>query len=278
MSSTRFLYHAYAAGLAGKIHRPFEETLEVKAPSALPPSGGISETSARDVRIRDMLYCGSVTSRSTGIFHAASGTFETRATSTAEKFDLGNGVLTADLVRATVHSSYRDDDNRAPLIVPDGSAIINLKVNGTPIELEPLADLFTELNTLDKIRDRHRNDEEFRTKIHEYSMVGRHEELAKDRLHRYFPFCHRTPGMELHETKHAAILPLFKVLTTSGPGFRAIQNVIYIENFGRVQLGELIVLPYERRVTGIHVDLGSPVGGDVDCSSVGANGGRTDPP
>ena len=277
MSRTRFLFHAYAAGLSGRIHRPYEHLLEVQAPSALPPSGGVSSGSSKGVKIRDFLQCDSVISRATGEFQASTGTYETRVSAVAEQFNLG-GVITADLIRAQVHSSHSQQEHVPPSIVPEGSAIINLKVKGTSIELENLSDLFTELNTLEKVRDRHRNNPEFRGRIHEYTMVGRFAELAESRLHRYFPFCRRQPSDELHETRHAAILPLFRVLTPSGPGFRVVQNVIHIENFGRLHLGELIITAVERRVTALHVDLGSPTGGYVTACSVGANGGQTDPP
>jgi len=277
MSRSRFLFHAYAAGLSGKIHRPYEETLEVQAPSALPPSGGVSNGSSKGVKVRDFLQCDSVVSRSTGEFQAATGTYETRVTAAAEQFNLG-GVVTADLVRAQVHSSHSQDEKSEPSIVPEGSAIINLRVLGTLIEFENLSDLFTELNTMTKLRDRHKENPDFRTRIHEYTMVVRFAELAENHLHRYFPFCRSSPQEELHETRHAAILPLFRVLTPSGPGFKVVQNVIHIENFGRLHLGELIVTPTERRVTAVHVDLGSPTGGHFTVCSVGANGGQTDPP
>ncbi len=277
MSKSRFLFHAYAAGLSGKIHRPYEEVLEVQAPSALPPSGGVSSGSAKAVKVRDFLQCGSVVSRATGEFQAATGTFETRVTAAAEQFNLA-GVVTADLIRAQVHSSHSQQESIEPSIVPEGSAIINLRVLGTLIELENLSDLFTELNTMEKLRERHKLKADFRERIHEYTMVGRSAELEESRLHRYFPFCRRKPQEDLHETRHAAILPLFLVLTPSGPGFKVIQNVIHIENFGRLHLGDLIVTPTERRVTALHVDLGSATGGHFTVCSVGANGGQTDPP
>lgn len=276
MSRSRFLFNGCAAGLAAKIHRPFEESLEVQAASALPPTGGFSSGSSRDIRIRDLFHCASVTSRASGEFHPATITYETRVNASAEQFSIGQTV-TADLIRAQVHSSFPRDGSGQPSIVPEGSAIINLKINGTAIELENLSDLFTELNTLDKLRERHRKDVEFRKRVHQFTMAGRFEEM-EGRFHRYFPFCRRKPSEELHETRHAAILPLFRVLTTVGPGFTAIENVIHVENFGRIHLGEFIVTPFERRVTGIHVNLGSPTGGDITGCSVGAGGGHTSPP
>ncbi len=278
MSKTRFLFHAYAAGISGKIHRPFEEVLEVQAPSALPPAGGVSSGSSKGVRVRDFLKCESVLSRATGEFQASTGTFETRVSASAEQVSLGGGIVTADLVRAQVHSSHSQHEQIQPSIVPEGSAIVNLRVQGTLIEFENLSDLFTELNTMQKLEDRHAQKDDFRERIHEYTMVGRSEELAENRLHRYFPFCRRAPQKELHKVGHAAILPLFRVLTPSGQGFKVVQNVIHIENFGRLHLGELIVTPAERRVTAFHVDLGSPTGGHFTMCSVGANGGQTDPP
>ncbi len=278
MSRTKFLFHAGSAGLAGRINRPFEESLDVQAPTALPPSGGTSKGQAKNIQLREFFQAGSVTSSTTGFFHPATSTYETRSSCVVEKFNLGNGTVTIDLIRAELHSSFFKDSDQAPSIVPTGSAIINMKVNGAPILLENLADRFTELNTMDKLRARHREDEEFRTMAGELMMVDRHQDLIGDKLTKYFPFCHRRPSIELHETKHSAILPLFRILTESGPDFRVVQNVIYIRNFGRIQLGELVVMPFQRQVTGLHADLGSNTGGDITAASVFTNGGQTDPP
>ena len=276
MGKSRFLFHAFAAGLSGRIHRPFEEVLEVQAASALPPSGGASSGMSKGVKIRDFFSCDSVMSRATGSYEPATGTHETRVSASAEKFDLA-GVVTADLIRAEVHSSHKAG-NSQPSIIMEGSKIINLKVNGTAIELQNFSEWFTELNTLDKLRERHRSDAQFRADIHEYTMAGKVAELEDKRLHRYFPFCHRRPGEELLETRHAAILPLFRVVTPSGPGFKVFQNVIHIENFGRLHLGELVISASERRVTALHIDLGSPTEGEVTGCSVGANGSELEPP
>jgi hypothetical protein len=38
-----------------------------------------------------------------------------------------------------------------------------------------------------------------------------------------------------------------------------------------------VISAYERRVTMLHVDMGSPMDGSIDAASVDGNGGTTDP-
>ena len=275
MSRPRYLFHADAAGLAATIHRPFHHTLDIQAATALPPSGGIGNSSMENIGIPGILHCKKVTSHVSGAFHPASHRYETRVVSISEKVDLGNGIVTADLIRAEVHSSYSANDLQ-PFIVPFGSAIENLKVRGQDLEVENLSDTFTTLNTLEKLEDKHRNDQVFQEQIHDYCMVGKHDDLKDDDLQHYFPFCRRKPRTELPETKHVTILPLFRIGPASGHGFRVVQNVIYIHNFGRLHLGELIISANERRLTGLHLDLGSPTGGYITANAVSASIGETE--
>ena len=277
MKVPRFLYHASATGVGGWIDRPFDEILEVQAPSALPPSGGFSRSTVRDIRIRDFFSCARASTETTGQFQPSTQTYETRALSIVEKFNIA-GVVTVDLIRAQVRSSHKLNSDEQPSIVVDGTAIINFRIYDKLIELEPVTELFTELSTLNLLRKRHREDEQFRRRIQDHCMVGRVKELEEHKLERYFPFCRSEPTDKLPENQYAAILPLYRIKTESGPGFRAIQNTVHIENFGRVHLGELIATGVERRVNGFHVDLGSDTGGEISGGSVIGNGGQTDPP
>jgi len=50
-----------------------------------------------------------------------------------------------------------------------------------------------------------------------------------------------------------------------------------VDNFGTVVLGELIIGAYQRRLTMLHAELGSPTGGKMSSAIVDGNGGSTDP-
>jgi hypothetical protein len=277
MNKTRFLYHAQAVGLSGKITRPFEQNLDVQAVSAIPSSGGYSSARINDVRIREIFHCPTVHSETTGSFNEKNDSHDTSATATAEGFNLSD-VVTAQVITARVSSSHAAGRDEEPSIRALGTSIQGLRIAGRDIELESLVDDFSELDTMTKLRERYKKDDGFRKRIQETAMIGRRSELADERLHRFFPWCHRKPTDELPEFRHTTILPLFRILNPSAPGFRVIGNVVHVENFGRIHIGELVVSGYERRVNLLHVNLGSPVDGDVDACAVGGNGSTNDPP
>ncbi len=277
MQKTRFLYNAHAAGLSGKITRPFPATLEVQAPSALPTSGGYSSARRRNVRIRRIFHCVETHTEATGAFNNDKEAHDTSATASAQQFNLQD-VVTADNITARVSSSHPTGQDVEPTIVLLGTGIVNLRVAGRDIELESLVDDYSDLSTMTSLRERYESDAAFRTKLQDLMMIGRKDEMEDSRLHKFFPWCHRERSDKLPTFRNSTILPLFRILNQSAPGFTVLGNVIYVQNFGRIHVGELVVSAYERRVNALHIDLGSPVDGTIDASSVGCNGSTNDPP
>lgn len=277
MNTTRFMYHAHAVGLAGKITRPFEETLGVQAASALPGSGGYGSSRSHDVRIREIFSCPVTHTEVAGSHNPRSDSHDTSATATVEGFNLSD-VVTATTITARVSSSHPAGRDEEPTIVPLGTTIVGLRIAGHDIELESLVGDFSELHTMTGLRKRYKEDAQFRGRLEETGMIGRREAMPDARLHKFFPWCHRKPTEELPEFRNMTVLPLFRILNPSSPGFTVIGNVVHVENFGRIHVGELVITPYERRVNALHVDLGSPVDGSIDASAVGTNGTTNDPP
>ncbi len=272
---TRYLFHAHAVALSGRITRPFEELIDVQAPSALPPNGGLSSGRKRSYRLRGILSHQGAHSKTTGSFNREAKKHETLATATVQGFNLCDTVL-ADDITARITSIHEVEGEHR--ITPQGSAFLNLRVAGRVIELEDNVDLYHELDTLEKVRENYRNNtNDFRTKFDAQGFVGRRADLPENRW-RYFPWCHRPstgdlPGYD----RGVTIVPLFIVKNPSAPGFEVHGNVIRVENFGRIHLGELVISGARRRLTMLHVDLGSPTEGDITASSVDGNGGTTDP-
>jgi hypothetical protein len=277
MNKTRFLYHAQAVGLAGKITRPFEETLESQAVSAIPSSGGYSSARKHDIRIREIFTCRVTHSEVAGSFNEKNDSHDTSATATVEQFNLSD-VVTADVITARVSSAHPAEGDEEPSIRVFGSSIQGLRIAGRDIELESLVDDFSELDTMTKLRLRYKADDGFRKRMQATAMIGRRDEMKDERLHRFFPWCHRKPTEELPEFRQTTILPLFRIVNPSAPGFTVFGNVVHVGNFGRIHVGQLVVSGHERRVNALHVNLGSPTDGTVDAGAVGANGTTNDPP
>jgi hypothetical protein len=61
------------------------------------------------------------------------------------------------------------------------------------------------------------------------------------------------------------------------PGvFEVRGNVVYVPDFGRIHLGEMVITPHERRLKMIHANLGSPAHADISVCCVCGGGGPID--
>lgn len=127
----KFLYHALASGLSGQITLPFHHTIEVKAPSALPFTGGYSSAREKEFRYEQILSFESAESVTTG--SETANFYETLATSTIEGLNILN-VVTADRVVARLASKYSKDKGERSVTFT-GSHFANLRVAGCPLEV-----------------------------------------------------------------------------------------------------------------------------------------------
>lgn len=277
MKGPRFLHHAQAVGVAGRITRPFEELIEGQAPSALTPWGGYSSNRKTGFRVREVISYGATYTETAGSFNERDDAHETVATATVEDFNLA-GVVTAELILGRVNSSHpatRDDE---PSITPQGSTFRGLRIAGYDIELESLVDEYTTLSTMKKLREHYRDNDKFRETFERGTFVGKKDAIQDEKKHKYFPWCRHQRSKQLPEHRGGTIVPLFLIKNPSAPGFDVHGNVVYIKDFGRVQIGELVIKSHERRLTMLRADLGSPIEGTFDAASVVGNGGHTDPP
>ena len=273
----RFLYHANAVGLSARFSRPFQETLDSQAVSGLSPSGGYSSARRENVRLREFLTCRLVRSETAGSYTPQHNSFDTFAAASVEGLNLAD-TIKADFITARVSSSHPATGDDEPSITPLGSGFRNLHVAGMDIELESFVNHFTQHSTMSGLRNAYKTDAVFRKAMDETMLRGTKEELPNPRLNKFFPWLHKEPTGELPEIRGTAILPLYRVLNATSPGFFVRGNVIDIQDFGRIHIGEIVVSQYERRITGLHVELGCPVDGSLDCSAVGGNGSSTNDP
>lgn len=126
-----FLYHALASGFAGQITAPFQDTIEVQAPSAIPSIGGHCTSRVEGFRHKHMVSFASAETMATG--SESDHSFNTLATATIEGLNILN-VVTADRVVARLASKYAKD-NGARSSIFAGSHFENLRIGGFPVEV-----------------------------------------------------------------------------------------------------------------------------------------------
>jgi len=127
-----FLHHAHASGVSGQITLPFQHTIQVQAPSALPFIGGYSASRVEGFRFEHILSFSSADTVTTG--SETSKFFETLATAAVEGLNILN-VLTADRVVARLASKYSKDKGERTASIA-GCHFENLRIAGSPIEVE----------------------------------------------------------------------------------------------------------------------------------------------
>ncbi len=278
MKPPRFLFHASAVGLSGEILRPIQhkQIIEAQAPTALPRYGGGASARLERFDVPGIVAHKGAATQANGAYQGHTDTFETTVQSTLTGFDL-RGILTADVLTASVTSSHPSTAGGEPKISIKGSQIQGLRIAGKEIELEPRLDIFNQLDSLSKLRDYYKDNASFREDFERAAYVGQEGALPED-VRNFFPWRRHKKSSTLHEYNGMTIIPLYTVKNPSEPGFEVYGNVIRVHDFGRVHIGELIIESHRRRVMMLHADLGSPVEGTFTASCSDGNGGSGNPP
>ena len=281
MSTPRFLYHASAVGLSGEIRRPFHQHLDCQASTALPRYGGRAGALIKSFEIGGVLAHGGVSTRLSGLYNPELDAFETICQSTVTGLDIEKR-LTADTLTSVVHSIHPalppkpGEPPVQPSIKVKGSVATGVKIDGEEIVLKSLVDFYSQYDTLTGFGKYYEGDPVFRQQFETDCYVGK-EEVLPDNVRHFFPWRRRSSSPTLHLHNHMAIVPLFRVMNQSRPGFEVYGNVIRVEGFGRFHFGELMIEGNRRRVMMLRAELGSPCEGEVNCSCTDGNG-TSDPP
>lgn len=268
----RFLYHAHAEGLSGRITLPFHDVIEVQGVSALPMNGGHSTSRVEGFRYKNILSTGPIHTLAIGELSQRDPSYHTVAIATIEKLDI-LGLLTAERIVARIMSKHPVGKGAASIMVV-GSRFEGLRIGGVPVEVE----LFNhdEHDSLNKLRARYREDAEFRKELNKQTCIGRAKDLPEE-VRRHFPWAERKAARELPESNGMTSIPLVKQLIYKGNHFTNHGNVIHIPQFGTVTLGELIVTQNSRRLAMLQVHLGCGTEGDVSIGSGEGNGSPMPP-
>jgi hypothetical protein len=263
-----FLFSTHIVGLAGAITAPDDELIPAQAVSALTKAGGYSSAREDSYRLSEVVSHEGVRSEAIGTYNRETGIPQTVATAAVLRLNILD-VLLVESCRARIASVH--PTGQEPRITPLGSMFEGLRIAGRSIELESKVDLYSKIETLSSLREHYQGDASFRERFQYEAFVGREKDLP-DNVLGYFPWAGHSGRGELPEDRGTTILPLFTVMNPSEPGFEVYGNVISVENFGRIQLGQLAITPNTRSLTMMQVDLGSPVRGQIVICS-GETGG-----
>ena len=271
--ASRFRFHGHAIGAGGRINHPFHEFINIQAASALPEIGGHGFSRSTDFQYRDVLRFRHAYSEVTGtpVVEGSNGkkTHKSLTRALIEGIDI-MGMVTADRIEVRIACYTEDEPGSEPCFNFTGSYFENLRIAGVPVKVELGVDVLDECCTHRQALD------SFRTKgkFHEHyrNSIPKEDDLrnAPDRIKPYFP---QTPnGGDLPHVEGLTSLTLVRKIQLERPEFPCLGHVIYIKGFGVICLAQVGISKYERHVTMLRVDLGSPVVGAMDLVT-GCGGG-----
>jgi hypothetical protein len=253
----RFVFRGNAVGAAGHIHRPEDLIISVQGASSLPVIGGYSRSIADPIRFSDVLSIEGARTQATGDFSANQRAYTTLANAVVKGMNV-NSRLTADALEATMTSTHPEDGGE-PSIVPLGTSISNLRLDGYPVNVTLDTDLFTKYSTRSSLCRAYAGDDAF------FKRYG----------HRFLkPEGYKPPSgkRQIPEVNGHIVTSIVSHIATKHPKAVVDGNVITLDGFGRIFLGELLITAVSRRLTLVRLKLGSPIAGDIVCAEAESNG------
>jgi hypothetical protein len=273
MSGRTFLYHAHGLALGGTITQPFKAEIESHAATSLPIVGGFASAKMESYRLRDLVSYRSAHTYVSGI-QTDDGT-HTVASCTIEGLNILD-VITADAIVGRLSSKHADSGQ--PEIITLGSAFVNLKIAGQPVQVDLDNDLFTAHPTYEKLVG-HFDPQGKQAKAKAKSPAkfryawGQTNEQPSPQLDKGMLI---PTGADSHLANGILHTSLVKQVRPVGSNTSAEElpyaYAIQIPHVGRVYLGELFVSADSKRLTMLRVELGSPVVAMLAAAAPTTNG------
>jgi len=272
-------FHANASAWGGRLDYPIDVTFPVLAPTALPSVGGYLQAQHEGFKVDGMISIDRAYTEVSGTRNPQDGSFDTIVRGVIE------GVQIADTLfakRITMNLATNHPPNGYfPTVSFGGTVFEGLRTN--ECELTPELDLAA-FKT-----DRHPDKSWlYNSKLRDFAR-NQSKDLAagaKDVSGKKIPFFDRLlkrhSGDGPNSDKAVAdrgniICTVVKKIKIAGSckDMTAVGNTLYIPNFGRIILGELIVDGNSFNLTMMRLDMGSKSAGKGSGPQGGANGTNT---
>lgn len=249
-----YFYDVHGSALSGQITSPFQHFIEVQAGASLPTTGGHGSSRASDFRFEEIASFKSAYTELWGAYDEEHCSYKALATSTVEGLNILD-VVTVDRVVAKASSVWKPGEDESQ-IVTLGSQFDNLRIAGGPLEVEFSADVLVKLNTTAALRKEFAENSEFRRIAENPLQTGQLQKPS--------------------DTTRIFLCSLVKDIKKIPPGVERRGNVLYVPEFGRVFLAEVVAEPGRRALTMLRLELGCTVTASAAAATV-VGGGSTWP-
>ncbi len=276
MSGRTFLYHAHGSALGGTITYPFKAELDSHAATSLPVVGGYASSKAENYRFKDLISYRSANTYISGVRND-NGVHSTVATCTIEGLNILD-VITADSITGRLSSKHKDSGQ--PEIITLGSAFVNLKIAGRPVEVDLDNDLFAAHPTFETLLE-HYQPQGSGTKAGagretprkpRYEWGGSNEQIPPA-IEKGMLIPSDVGWQQSDGVLHTSLVKQVRLVGANNSADELpYAYAIHVPQVGTVYLAELFVSADTKRLTMLRVELGSPVGGSVAAAAPVSNG------
>jgi len=252
----RFIFRGQATGVAAHIRRPVNQILPVHGASALPVTGGLSESKIGRKKVGEYVSFQSVSTSARGDFideaaaeamtrgEVAFDAVPTQTTVTSQVYGLKvRGRLSIGLIEATLVSNSPERGTQLP-VYPRGIKIDQVVLDKSVLRISLAESFYAEHHTKELLCR---------------ALAG--ETGAKYRAQ-----------PESNGIIYSTLVERMEWEGRPHPSATIEGNALIIPDFGTAYFGELLTTDVSRRLTMVRMQLGSPVGGDVAASEVETNG------
>jgi hypothetical protein len=261
----RFLFHANAAAIGGRIAKPKDLAIDTPAASSLAAAGGRSTSKAENGRIGEVIQFGSASTFAEGLFDDLGKWAETLCGDSCEDALTATTRVSSEVRNLTVNAKATFTARRInggfvakspkgsgePSISLDRDTVFDgVALGGYKLIVELNAALFQRFDTLSKLRTA--ADTPKFVKEHgaglfmKASVPGRTTASAAGRF------------VESGGTIYGTIVKSLRWAGKPYPGAEIDDNVITIPDCGDIYFGEIYISAYRRRLTMLRMDLCCP--------------------
>jgi hypothetical protein len=273
----RYIFHASASALTGRLLRPTDVIIDGGCASSLTVVGGRSHAEAKGQTFGGFITFGSAVTDALGTFddsnlateltfgRVAEETLGTSTTAFAEVTDLVVGqkpTLKVGLLRGSLISRNPGLSGEPSIRLVEATAV-GVFVDGFELRVTVDATPFQLYDTRAKLLAM-MDDEQFLTQHGDLFLQTPSESLDG-----------RPQMLASCGTIYASIVKEIQWADDSFPGATIDRNSVTVPNIGRIFFGEIIISGHARRLTMLRLQLGSDVGGMVAAADVISNGDVT---
>jgi hypothetical protein len=276
-------FHANASAWGGGLVYPVNTTLPVLAPTSLPSVGGYLQAEHTDFRIGNSISIDRAYSSVSGARNPQDGSFETIVTATIEGVNIGNVLYAKEITMqlSTNHPSNDTSDTYFPTVSFPSVSYSGLRTN--TCELTPEVDV-----SAFKTKGYPGQSWLYNPNLRQFAQNQSKEfaAQAKKVAGKGIPVFDRLSKRHSNGGPNSAqaITDRGNIICTVVPtikmkgkcdGATAVGNTLYVPDFGRIILGELIVDGNSFNLTMMRLDMGSNATAKGSGPQGSANGSNT---